>query len=88
MSFVILSKKDPKKLQNSWSPSLETVHISLVGWDQGGRSAGLLCRNALASQFEDQGDFFSRLHLLFLYTTQIQGLYHFTMINIIVFFDP
>ena len=35
MSFVILPKKDPKKLQNSWAPSLTTVHISLVGWDQG-----------------------------------------------------
>ena len=36
MSFVILPKKDPKKLQNSWAPSLTTVHISIVGWDQGG----------------------------------------------------
>ena len=39
----------------------------------GCRSAGLLCRNALASKFEDQGDLFSRLHLLFLYITQIHG---------------
>ena len=37
MSFVIIPKKDPKKLQNLWAPSLTTVHISLVGWDQGGR---------------------------------------------------
>ena len=35
MSFVIIPKKDPKKLQNLWAPSLTTVHISLVGWDQG-----------------------------------------------------
>ena len=35
MSFVIITKKDPKKLQNLWAPSLTTVHISLVGWDQG-----------------------------------------------------
>ena len=34
MSFVIIPKKDPKKLQNLWAPSLTTVHISLVGWDQ------------------------------------------------------
>ena len=44
MSFVIIPKKDPKKLQNLWAPSLTTVHISLVGWDQGeggGEGGGL-----------------------------------------------
>ena len=41
MSFVIIPKKDPKKLQNLWAPSLTTVHISLVGWDQGVGGGGV-----------------------------------------------
>ena len=49
---------------------LQSCYTFLLGC----RSAGLLCRNALASKFEDQGDLFSRLHLLFLYITQIQEL--------------
>ena len=42
MSFVIIPKKDPKKLQNLWAPSLTTVHISLVGWDQGGEAVSVV----------------------------------------------
>ena len=53
MSFVILPKKDPKKLQNSWAPSLTTAHISLVGWDQG---EGVVQLDCIANGGEDDDD--------------------------------
>ena len=36
-------KKGPQKLQNLWAPSLTTVHISLVGWDQGAVKEKVQC---------------------------------------------